>query len=261
MKRLFIPILLIILGIPGALGYYSWTGSLDPGTIFYVNNLTAKVDRDIAGNRSIVIVGDTYIFEGEKKTVEGLTFEVKTFNTKTYVTITSEEPFEIVFSRQTSSLQDKEKYEERIRELEAELENATEKIKTLEEENEKLKQKIRELAKNSNSNVNFNELQLKLLNLTRENRELKEKLANVTNKLNYIKAENEYLKEQLKMYQEVFSGMISRVEQHAESNYIEQAKKSEKSAKRLWGTLILSGMLVGGFGLLLYRKKRKYFYE
>ncbi|ALM74845.1 hypothetical protein [Thermococcus barophilus] len=65
----------------------------------------------------------------------------------------------------------------------------------------------------------------------------------------------------MKTYQSVFSGLVAQVEQHAENNYIDEAKSEKKSAKRLWGALILSGLFVGGFGLLLYRKKRKYFTE
>jgi len=232
--------LILLLSTPG-LAHYSWTGTLDPGAVLYVNNLTVTADREISGNRSIIIINNnTVVFENEKRTIDGLTFEVHTFNNKTYVSISSDKPFEINF-------------------LEP---DEVSKIRALEEENKRLKQKIRELTKSKNSNnTNFNEMQLKLLNLTKENRELKEKLANVTKKLNYLEGENKYLKEQLKTYQDVFSGMISRVEQHAEEDYVGQAEEKEKAAKRLWATLAISTLLVGGFGLLLYRKKRKYFYE
>ncbi|AMM53488.1 hypothetical protein [Pyrococcus kukulkanii] len=255
MKRLLPILLIILLSTPG-FAYYSWTGTVDPGTILYVGNLTVKVDREVSGNRSILSIGDTYVMEGQKKTIQELTFEVKTFNNKTYVLITSEKPFEVKFSKATLIT---EKLKKQVEELKAELESANKKIKALQDENARLKRRLSELEKQKQT-ADVSKLKRQIANLTRENRALREQIANLTERINALLGENEFLKQQNSEYKKLISSLLKEQAQRSEQDYLEKAKREKLIGSILLKSLVFSLMIVITAGYLLYRAKRSYEY-
>ncbi|MFA4700146.1 hypothetical protein [Pyrococcus kukulkanii] len=258
MKRLLPILLIILLSTPG-FAYYSWTGTVDPGTILYVGNLTVKVDREVSGNRSILSIGDTYVMEGQKKTIQGLTFEVKTFNNKTYVLITSEKPFEVKFSKATLIGEETEKLKKQVEELKAELESANKKIKALQDENARLKRRLSELEKQKQT-ADVSKLKRQIANLTKENRALREQIANLTERINALLGENEFLKQQNSEYKKLISSLLKEQAQRSEQDYLEKAKREKLIGSILLKSLVFSLMIVITAGYLLYRAKRSYEY-
>ncbi|AEC52230.1 hypothetical protein PNA2_1315 [Pyrococcus sp. NA2] len=271
MKHLLVSLifLILLLGTQVHASSWSYIGYFKAGDKLVINeNTTITIDYDkhkhvyfaIIENpdkKQVIVINDT-----RDVYIPKVMIRFTEFNNQTVISIQSENPLSIVVNPKESSISkyisEISKLKNKIAELTKENEQLNEKIKEL---NQKLSQNGKQQSTQTKQPQNFNQLQLKILNLTKENRKLKEELANLTKKYNALKGENQYLKEQLKTYQAVFSGLVSRVEQHAESDYIEQAKKSKKTAERLFISIILSGLFVGGFGLLLYRKKRKYYLE
>ncbi|WP_324734937.1 hypothetical protein VFC49_06975 [Thermococcus sp. SY098] len=271
MKRSLIPLifLLILIGTVEA-ATWSYTGYLKAGDKIVINeNITVTVDYDknkhvyfaiieTPSRRDFLVINQT-----ESVNLVGVQLSFTEFNNYTVVSIQSGQALSVAVNPKEGKFS--------ISKYLAEISKLKDKIAELTKENEQLKEKIKSLTSQTSQQqkpqqsktkpsqqTDFNKLQLKLLNLTKENRKLKEKLANLTQKYNALKGESQYLKEQLKTYQAVFSGLVQQIEQQSESNYIDEAKSEKKSAKRLWGALILSGLFVGGLGLILERKRRKY---
>ena len=107
---------------------------------------------------------------------------------------------------------------------------------------------------------NTNNLHAKLVNLTKENRELKAELANLTKQYNQLKAENEFLKQQNAEYRKLIQGLLKEQAQKSEQNYIEKARKERLIGSVIIKALIFSLAVVGLIGFLLYRKKRSWEY-
>lgn len=114
-------------------------------------------------------------------------------------------------------------------------------------------------ATNTTSNSKqVQDLQAKIVNLTKENRQLKAELANLTRELNRLKAENEFLKQQNEEYRQIIQQVMNEQSSEAKQSYIEKAKK-----ERLIGSVLLKGLtaslvVVGLVGYGLYRAKRRH---
>ena len=253
MKRL-LPILLIILCIVPVGATFSWTASLEPGTKFYINNLTAIVDFDPRQGKSMLIVNGTHILEGEERTLGDMTFKIMTFNNKTYVSITSSKPFEIRFSKPTTSrnTSEDEQLKKRISELES-------KVKSLQDENARLKRRLSELEKQKQT-ADVSKLKRQIANLTKENRALREQIANLTERINALLGENEFLKQQNSEYKKLISSLLKEQAQRSEQDYLEKAKREKLIGSILLKSLAFSSMIVITVGYLLYRAKRSYEY-
>jgi len=269
--KLIVPIILyMIIGLgaaSAATSYYSWHGNLEVGQSIHIEGLTLIVDQNNATKELALIIQNSssilgLLKAGEESEFGAIKVSFKEFNGYGIVDISSEKPFSISFSTTKDYLEDIRRLQEENAILKATNDNLTKKLQELQAENKKLQDKVNELqealSKNKKMSEDFNGLQLKILNLTKENRELKEKLANLTDKYNKLKGENDFLKSQLETYKSVFSGLVQQVEKQTEKTYVEEAKDAEKDAKRLWWAAIVSTLLVGGFGMLMYRKKRKY---
>lgn len=264
--KLLVPIILYMiigLGSVSATTFYTWTGTVKIGSQIHVNDLTLTVDQDnITKELALIIYGPEgfmgLLKDGEEGIFEGLTISFKEFNDYGIVDISSEKPFSIGFNitEEVAQLQEENTH------LKITISNLTGKLQELQEENQRLKEKINTLqaanSKNNKKSEDFNALQVKILNLTRENRKLRGELANLTNRFNQLKAENDFMKSQLETYKSVFSGLVQQAEKQSEKTYVEEAKDAKKDAKRLWRAAIVSTLVVGGFGVLMYRKKRKY---
>ena len=102
------------------------------------------------------------------------------------------------------------------------------------------------------------DLQTKIVNLTKENRQLKAQLANLTRKLNQLEAENEFLKQQNEEYRQIIQQVMNEQSSQSKQSYIEKAKKERLIGsvllKSLTGALIIVGLV--GYGL--YRVKRRH---
>jgi len=260
--RKFLPIFIYIiigLNMVSAATFWSYTGYFSAGSNLLINsNITVTIDYDVHKNTYFAIITSKtrrYIVPvpingtGETINFNDLEITLICFNNMTVLTINSKTPLSI----EINATSDIVALKSNIRELNAENSKLREKIALLMKELTKQKQN-----KTTTSSQDFNKLQLKILNLTKENRKLKAELNNLTGKYNALTAENEFLKSQLTTYKSVFSGLVQQVEKHSEDNYISEAKTHEKTAKRLWEAAIVSTLFVGGFGMLMYRKKRKY---
>lgn len=263
MKRSLLILLFCIIGLSTvSAATWSYTGHFSAGDTILINsNITIVIDYDASKKAYFAIFScgekrEVILINGTTKAVNFADIDISLveFNNLTVLSIRSESPLTVQVNNITADLL-------------KELETLRQYVVKLEKENSKLKEQVNNLNEKVNilkksqtqsSNQDFNNLQLKILNLTRENRKLKEELMNLTKRYNALKGENNYLKSQLETYKAVFSGLIQQVEQQAEKNYIEEAKDSEKDAKRLWWALAISIGLVGGVGVLMYRKKRKY---
>jgi len=116
-------------------------------------------------------------------------------------------------------------------------------------------------AANTTSNSKqIQNLQAKIVNLTKENRELKAQLANLTRKLNQLEAENAFLKQQNEEYREIIEQVMKSESEQSKQSYIEKAKKEKLIGSVLLKTIISGGIAVGLVGYGLYRKKRGWEY-
>jgi len=102
------------------------------------------------------------------------------------------------------------------------------------------------------------DLQARIVNLTKENRQLKAELANLTRELNRLKAENEFLKQQNKEYREIIEQVMKSESEQSKQSYIEKAKKERLIGSVLWKSLIGSVIVVALVGYGLYRVKRRH---
>ncbi|NJE47915.1 hypothetical protein E3E35_11035, partial [Thermococcus sp. GR7] len=94
--------------------------------------------------------------------------------------------------------------------------------------------------------------------LTKENRQLKEQLANLTNRYNQLKAKADFLEQQNGEYKQIIDQAMKSTSEKNKDQYIEQAKKERTWGSILWKTLLISGIIVGLIGYGLYRKKRSW---
>ncbi|MFA4663358.1 hypothetical protein [Pyrococcus kukulkanii] len=78
--------------------------------------------------------------------------------------------------------------------------------------------------------------------LIEENRELKAKLANQTKLINELKAENEFLREQINEYRQLLAKIMEEESKRAKESYIQAAAKKEKIGKIIFGALTVSGI-------------------
>nr|WP_252967556.1 hypothetical protein [Pyrococcus abyssi] len=249
-KHSLLPLLfLILIFITPANAIFTLTASLEPGTEFYVNNLKAIVDLDKRYGRSMLIVNGTHIIEGEEKTIAGITFKVMTFKNKTIVSITSNKPFELTFTRN-----------ENIDTLKARIRILEEQNEQLKNENKQLKRRISELEKQLSQAKaqDVSKLKAQINNLTKENRELKSKLANITTSYNKLKAKAEFLEQQNNEYRTLLSKLIEEQAKKSEQKYIEKAKKERLIGSIIMKSLIFSLIVVVIIGYGLYRKKRSW---
>ncbi len=116
-------------------------------------------------------------------------------------------------------------------------------------------------AANTTSNPKqVQDLQAKIVNLTKENRELKAQLANLTRKLNQLEAENEFLKQQNEEYRQIIQQVMNEQSSEAKQSYIEKAKKERLIGSVIIKTLVAALVIVGLVGYGLYRKKRSWEY-
>ncbi|AJC70917.1 hypothetical protein X802_00945 [Thermococcus guaymasensis DSM 11113] len=137
------------------------------------------------------------------------------------------------------------------------IENMTARISELEGENNKLKSQITTLE-NRLKTSNLTALQARLLNLTKENRELKAELANLTSRYNQLKAKADFLEQQNEEYRQIIQQVMEGESQQEEQSYIEKAKKERLIGSVLWKSLIGSVIVVGLIGYGLYKKKRSW---
>jgi len=101
-------------------------------------------------------------------------------------------------------------------------------------------------------------LQAKIVNLTKENRQLKAELANLTRELNQLKAENEFLKQQNEEYRQIIQQVMKSESEQSKQSYIEKAKKERLIGSVLLKSLLASLAVVGLVGYGLYRTKRRH---
>ena len=105
---------------------------------------------------------------------------------------------------------------------------------------------------------NTNNLHAKLVNLTKENRELKAELANLTKQYNQLKAENEFLKQQNSEYRTMIQKLLEDASSKSEQNYIEKARKERLIGSVLLKSILFAGLVVGLIGYGLHRVKRRH---
>lgn len=195
----------------------------------------------------------TIVFDQDEVSLNSIDIKAVQFNDYLLVTISSAEPIEISLNPNNIN------YEEELQRLKDENEQ-------LQTENEQLKAKLAELekqvaelqAKLSNQE-DVTALHQQILNLTKENRALKEELANQTQQLNYYKSKAEYLEKQNQEWRTLFGTIIEEQAEQSEHDYIAQAEKQRSAASLLWKVLILT--VVAGVGVLWFldRKRRKYY--
>ncbi|ASJ16733.1 hypothetical protein A3L04_06425 [Thermococcus chitonophagus] len=94
--------------------------------------------------------------------------------------------------------------------------------------------------------------------LIEENRELKAKLANQTKLINELKAENEFLREQINEYRQLLAKIMEEESRRAKESYIQAAAKKEKIGKIIFGALIVSGIFSLAILGFLKSTERKY---
>ncbi len=104
------------------------------------------------------------------------------------------------------------------------------------------------------------DLQAKIVNLTKENRELKAQLANLTRKLNQLEAENAFLEQQNEEYRQIIQQVMKSESEQNKQSYIEKAKKERLIGSVLLKSLLASLAVVGLVGYGLYRKKGSWEY-
>jgi len=115
-------------------------------------------------------------------------------------------------------------------------------------------------AANTTSNSQVQDLQAKIVNLTKENRELKAELANLTNKYNTLKARADFLEQQNEEYRTMLQNLLGETAKGSEEDYIEQAKKERLIGSVIIKTLVAALVVVGLIGYGLHRKKRGWEY-
>ena len=113
-------------------------------------------------------------------------------------------------------------------------------------------------ANTASNSKQVQDLQAKIVNLTKENRELKAQLANLTKKLNQLEAENAFLKQQNEEYRQIIQQVMNEQSSEAKQSYIEKAKKEKLVGSVLIKALITSLVVVGLIGYGLYRIKRRH---
>jgi len=113
-------------------------------------------------------------------------------------------------------------------------------------------------ANTASNSKQVQDLQAKIVNLTKENRELKAQLANLTKKLNQLEAENAFLKQQNEEYRQIIQQVMNEQSSEAKQSYIEKAKKEKLVGSVLIKALITSFVVVGLIGYGLYKKKRSW---
>ena len=269
MKRklaLSIFILLYICILGNALAIYSWTGKLNVGDELYINNMNIRIDRDRTTNITAAIIdyeGEVFLIKsGEKREVNGIEISVSSFKDYVILSISSKEPFEVLFSSGQDTSHELEALKDENQKLKEQVQNLTKENEQLTNENKALKRRVSDLEKQLKDAKaqDVSNLQMQINNLTKENRELKEKIANQTQLINSLKGENNFLKQQNNEYKSLISTLLEEQAQKSEQSYIEQAKK-----EKLWGSILLKRIItalgiVGLAGFLLYRGKRSWEY-
>jgi len=260
-KALIIIMTLYVLsGAVSAVGFYTWSGSLEVGQSVYVNDLILTVDRDNkTGALALIIDGGArgLLLDGQKGVFAGLEISFISMDDYGVVSISSDRPFTVSFT--------KEDYTERLKQLEeenaalkAQNANLTQKIRSLEAQVQKLQEENEKLKKQASSTADVKQLYEEITKLTKENRELKAELANLTTKYNQLKAKADFLSQQNEEYRQIIQQVMNEQSSEAKQSYIEKAKKEKLVGSVLLKGLTASLVVVGLVGYGLYRKKRSW---
>lgn len=190
--------------------------------------------------------------DGENYIIKGLEIFFVVFGDEGYVYVESEKLFVVSFSVLDEVV---ELRNENI-ELREKLVNLMIKYNKFVKENEQFKQQVLEFQSKFKNQFNIVELNVKILNLMRENCEFKVQLVNLMNQYNVVKVKVDFFEQQNDEYRKMIQIFFEDVLQKSEQSYIEKVKKEKLVGFVIIKVIVFSVIVVGLIGYGLYRKKR-----
>jgi len=254
---LIIIYMIIGFGLTSATSFYTWSGSLKVGDVVYINNIKLTIDQDNKTGELALILPQGVLFDGQNTSINGLSISFAAFNDYGVVSISSEKPFTLSFAKE-DYIEKLKQFEEENAALKAQNANLSQKIRLLQMQVQKLKEENEKLKKPGQSATNVEQLNAKIVNLTKQNRALKAELANLTNKYNALKAKADFLSQQNGEYRTMIQNLLKETAQGSEREYVEQAKKEKLIGSVLIKAIVAALVVVGLIGYGLYRAKRRH---